>query len=356
MKPHSFAAALLCAGLAASAASAQEAAPELELVAEIPNGPGNLTVAPDGTVILSVHPSYESDVIAYAVSPQGDVRPFPSPEASEGMGRVLSVRADDEGNVWMLSGQGGGATRHLYVADIATGALERTIEIDAPGSFLNDMALALDQGVIVMSVPGQVNALAVLDVETGELRRVLEGHESVSPEDIDAPIDGIPLAQARGEDGALIPLRSGVNPITIDSAHEWVYYGAMSGATVWRVRLSDLTDEDLSADDLAARVERYAAKAPSAGITMDDSGNIYVADVGARGIGVASPDGSYRLLAQDDALIDWPDGITVDGDGYVYVAANGLYRGWASHEHLGRAQPPFALVRVRALADTTDGR
>lgn len=346
-----FAAAAAAACLSGTALA--QDAPKVEVLAELPNGPGNLTVAPDGTVIVSVHPSFESDVIAYAVDPDGAVRPFPSEEASDGMGRVLSVRADDEGNVWMLSGQGG--AKHLYVADIATGDLERTIEIDAPG-FLNDMALALDRGVIAMSVPGQPNALAVLDVETGELRRVLEGHESVNAEDIDAPIDGVPLAQGRTPEGELIPLRSGVNPITIDSAHEWVYFGAMSGATLWRVHLDDLLNESLSDEELGARVERYGAKSPSAGITMDDAGNVYVTDVGARGVGVTTPDGQYRVYVQDDALFDWPDGLTVGPDGHVYSAANGLYRGWASHQHLERAQPPFQLVRFSALADTTAGR
>jgi sugar lactone lactonase YvrE len=353
MTMRSAAAASLCIAFLAGAAAAQTGEPELELLAQLPNGPGNLTVAPDGTVVISVHPSFASEIIAYAVSPQGQVRPFPDAAANAAMGRVLSVRADDDGNVWMLSGQGG--TRNLYVVDIETGALRRTIGIDAPG-FLNDMALALDHGAIVMSVPGSPNALGVLDVETGALRRVLEDHESVNAEDIDAPIDGVPLAQGRTPDGELIPLRSGVNPITIDAAHEWVYYGAMSGATVWRVRLSDLLDESLSAEDLAARVERYGAKSPSAGISMDDAGNVYVTDVGARGVGVTTPDGQYRLYVQDDALFDWPDGLTVGPDGHVYSAANGLYRGWASHAHLDRAQPPFPLVRFRALADTTAGR
>ena len=354
MKPQSFAAALACAVLLAGAASAQ--APDVEVLADLPNGPGNLTVTPDGTVIISVHPSYQSDVIAYAVSPEGEVRPFPSPEASEGMGRVLSVRADQNGDVWMLSGMGGPAAKNFYIVDVATGALERTIAVESPGSFYNDMALALDHGAVVISDPGGEGALAVLDVESGTARRVLEGHPSVSAEDVDAPIDGVPLAQGRDEDGELIPLRSGVNPITIDVAQEWVYYGAMSGTNIWRVRLADLMDESLSAEELAARVERYGAKAPSAGITIDNEGNVYAADVGARGIGVTAPDGEYRVLVQDDTLFDWPDGLTVGGDGYVYSAANGLYRGWASHEHLGRAQLPFKLVRFKALADTTVGR
>src|SRR5690606_23879331 len=86
VKPLSFAAALACAGLLASAAVAQDA-PKPELLAELPNAPGNLTVAPDGTVIISVHPSYPSDVIAYTVDTDGEVRPFPSAAASAGMSR-----------------------------------------------------------------------------------------------------------------------------------------------------------------------------------------------------------------------------------------------------------------------------
>ncbi len=79
-------------------------------------------------------------------------------------------------------------------------------------------------------------------------------------------------------------------------------------------------------------------------------------DVGARGIGVTAPDGRYRLLVQDEALLDWPDGLAVDGAGHVYVAANGLHRTWISHESLGAPAPPFPLVRFEALAPTTQGR
>jgi hypothetical protein len=89
---------------------------------------------------------------------------------------------------------------------------------------------------------------------------------------------------------------------------------------------------------------------------MDDAGNVYVTDVQARGIGVTSPDGKYRLLVQDDKLLDWPDGIAVDGQGWVYVACSHLYRTMASHADEGKPEPPFALVRFKALAGTTQGR
>jgi sugar lactone lactonase YvrE len=328
----------------------------LEVLADLPAAPGNVTVAPDGTAVVSAHPSSRADVIGLKITRDGTVTPFPPASTAAGMQRVLSVRADDAGHVWMLAGTPGPGAKHLYVVDLKSGALERTIAIDAPGSFLNDMALALDKGVIVMSDPGGKCSLDVLDVRSGSLRKLLVGDKSVAPEDVDAPIDGIPLAQSRGPDGKLVPMRSGVNPITIDAQEKWVYYGAMTGKTLYRVQLADLLDASLSEQQLAAKVQRYGDKAPSAGITIDVAGNVYVADVGVRGIGVTSPDGHYRVLVQNDKLIDWPDGIAVGPDGYVYIAPNGLYRGWASHRFMGPAKPPFHLIRFKALAATTPGR
>jgi len=345
---------LLAAPDAGSAAAATM--PRLEVLADLPAAPGNVTVGADGTAVVSTHPSFAADQIGLRIAPDRTVTPFPHQDESAKLQRVLSVRNDDAGHVWMLSGTPGPAKKDLYVVDVKSGALVRTISIDAPGSFLNDMAMALDQGVIVISDPGGRSSLDILDVKSGALRKVLVGDRSVMPEDVDAPIDGIPLAQGRGADGKLTPMRSGVNPITIDAHHQWVYYGAMTSRTLYRVRLADLLDTTLSDAQLAARVQRYGDKPPCAGITIDNAGNVYVTDVGARGIGVTSPDGHYRLLVQDARLIDWPDGIAVGPGGYVYIAPNGLYRSWASHRFMGPSQPPYHLIRFKALADTTPGR
>jgi sugar lactone lactonase YvrE len=345
-----------------------ELGPALEVVGALPNAPGNITVTPSGLVVTSVHPSFDSDVVAYAAA-GGEVEVFPEGAAggvavgdAPGTRRVLSVRADRDRQVWMLAGMPGPGPKIFYIWDLDARAMARTIEVATgegaiPSSFFNDMALALDHGVVVVSDPAADGpALLVLDAETGSVRRLLENHASVVAEDVDGVIDGVPLAQARDAAGALIPLRGAVNPITIDADEEWVYYGPMSGLSLYRVRLADLMDESLSAEQLGARVERFGDKPASAGITIDDAGNVYVTDVGARGVGVTAPDGRYRLLVQDDVLLDWPDGLAVGDDGYVYVAANGLYRTWLSHEALGRPEPPFPLVRFKALAPSTAGR
>lgn len=338
--------ALGAAFLLASCSAAPDA-PRLEIVGNAPAGPGNVTVTPDGRAIVSVHPTYSGERVAMAVV-GGDSSWFPAEGVD--LARVLAVRATRDGTVWMLAGMPDQQPKRIYIVDVASGALERTIAIEAPGSFYNDMALALDKGVVVMTDPGGPSALVVLDVATGTVRHVLVGHPSVAPEDVDAPIDGIPIAQGP------TPLRSGANPITIDSRSEWVYYGAMTGHSLWRVRVDDLTNTSLSPEQLAARVERHGDKPASAGITIDEAGNVYVTDVGARAIGVISPEGHYRVLVQDDTLLDWPDGIAVGDDGYVYTAANGLYRNWVSHDFMATPEPPFPVVRFKALSATRAGR
>lgn len=347
MHPNRFAATLVSATLLAAAAFADDPSP-LEVIAQAPAGPGNITVTPNGLTIASVHPTYTGERPAMVVQPDGNVRWFPP--ADQDVARVLAVRATRDGKVWMLAGMPDQQPKRIYIVDVGTGRVERTLEIDAPGSFYNDMALALDKGVVILSDPGGPSALVVLDVASGTVRHVLVGHPSVAPEDVDASIDGIPLAQGPS------PLRSGANPITVDSRSEWVYYGPMTGHSLWRVRVDDLKNERLTADELAARVQRYGDKPSSAGITIDEAGNVYVTDVGARGIGVTSPDGSYRVLVQDDVLLDWPDGLAVGDDGYVYVAANKLYRNWVSHNFMAKPTPPFPVVRFKALADTKAGR
>jgi sugar lactone lactonase YvrE len=340
---------LLASGvvLLLAACSASEAPPRLETVGQAPAGPGNITVTPDGRAIVSVHPTYSGERVAMAVA-GGEATWFPA--EGQDLARVLAVRATRHGKVFMLAGMPDQQPKRIYIVDVASGAVERTISIDAPGSFYNDMALALDKGTVVMTDPGGPSALVVLDVATGTVRHVLVGHPSVAPEDVDALIDGVPLAQGPA------PLRSGANPITIDSRSEWVYYGPMTGHSLWRVRIDDLRDASLSAEELAARVERHGDKPSSAGVTIDEAGNVYVTDVGARAIGVISPDGAYRVLVQDDTLLDWPDGLAVDDDGYVYAAVNGLYRNWVSHDFMPKPEPPFPVVRFKALSATRAGR
>ena len=336
----------------------------IEVVAEFPqeNPPGNIAVTPDGRLIMSQHQFYGTDLKVVEVLPDGSVEPFPTPEWSSppdvngiGLNNVLGIRADGDGVVWMLDNAGENTSGRLVGWDTRMQQLHQIVYLAPPltpnNAFLNDFAVDLyhDAAYIADTAGGSNSALIVVDLNTGHSRRVLEGHPSMQPEDIPMVIDDRTIMA--GDEEA----RIGVNPITLDPSNEWVYYGPMSGQSLYRIRTVDLLDQALSPTDLAARVERFGDKPISDGITIDGGGNVYVTDITNNAIGVVDPNGEYRVLYQDDAL-SWTDGFGFGPDNQIYVTVNQLHRSPALNQDEDGSTPPYYLLRFPAIDAGVVGR
>ena len=250
----------------------------------------------------------------------------------------------------MISRGSGDGTQVLYAWDRNADTLAHAFTYGPPeapaGAFYNDIALAPKHNALfVADASAQHPAIVAIDMATGKATRRLDGDRTVMAEKLDAYIDGKP-----------IPLHGALNPITIDSSESYVYYGPMSGTSLYRIKVDDLLDSTLDDAALSTRVERYADKPASAGITMDNDGNVYVADIQKKAIGATSPKTGYHIVVQDDRLLDWPDGLSAGPDGYIYVATNQLYKIFPSHRDAGPPAPPFYIVRFKALGPTSVGR
>ena len=335
--------------------------PKLEVVAELTQGPGNVAVTPDGRVIISQHALYRPEIPVVEVLPDGSVQPFPNVAAGAGpnatglgLQSVLGIQAGEDGVVWMLDTGRMGA--RLVAWDTRTDALHQIIELGdsarAKGSFFNDIAIDPVHGSIIVSDASRKNAaLVVVDMESGQARRVLERHASVVAQPISMAIGKSADAPER-EPRAMI----GVDGITIDPRSEWVYYGAAQANDLWRVRAADLADQTLTADELAARIERYGDRPVCDGITIDGAGNVYITDLTGYAIGVVEPGGEYRVLYQDEQLLSWPDSVAFGPDGYIYVVTNQLHLSPAFNGGKDLSVPPFYLLRFPALAPGVVGR
>ena len=346
-----------CAQPEAPPTDAEEPAIVLEVVAEMSEGPGNITVTRSGKIIVSLHQFFGHDVRVASVADDGRTEAF---AAAAELDSVLGLQADADGVVWLLdNAMRNETTRRLVgwhaaedrpVADIDLTSVSRD------GSFLNDLAVDPIHGAIYIADPaeGADAAIVVVDRATGTARRVLEGHPSVTPEDTDLVIDGTPL-RIRLDDGTEIAPRVGINPIAIDRVAEWLYYGPMHGLSMYRVRTADLRDTELSAEALASRVERWSDKPICDGISIDNDGNLYLGDLANDAIGVIGPDREYRVLVTDERL-SWADAFSFGPDGKLYTVANQLHRTAVLNGGVSAVKPPFLVIRIEPLAAGTVGR
>jgi sugar lactone lactonase YvrE len=334
-----------------------EPEPDLEVVAALEQAPGNITVTPSGRIVMSLHQFYDPALRVVTLDENGTLAPF---AAAAKVDAVLGIQADRDGVVWMLDNGmrtnkprrliGWDADKNRKTADIN---LSKVTPKDA---FLNDLVVDRDHDTVYIADPagGANAAIVVVDLKTKKARRVLEGHESVVPEDIDLVIDGTPV-RVRAPGGNEIRPRIGINPIAADAQNEWLYYGPMHGKTLYRVRTADLRDGALKPEELAGRVEKWAERPISDGISMDNAGNIYISDISNNAVGVITADRKYRILVQDERL-SWPDAFSFGPDGKLYVVANQLHRTARLNAGTETAASPFYVLRFQPLAEGVTGR
>jgi sugar lactone lactonase YvrE len=343
-----------------------KSATKFDIFASLAQGPGNVTIMDNGRIILSMHQFYQPKftVVEYK---DNELTPFPNKELADvdskaemKLDSVLGIRSAN-GIVWMLdNGMRSGVMPKLVGWDTKTDKLHQVINLPPPiapkDEFVNDFAVDTRRNHIFISDPaGGANA-ALIDVNlsTGTARRVLEGHTSVIPENVDLIIDKVPI-QAKDKSGRLTRPHIGVNPITEDWNNEWVYFGPMHGHNLYRIKADDLANEKLGDKALAGRVERYSDKPISDGITIDKDNNIYLGELAENSIGVISADRKYKRLAQSPEL-SWVDSFCFGPAGQLYAVVNRLHQSATLNGGVSIAKPPYYLIKIKSLAAGLPGR
>ncbi|MEM9479011.1 MAG: L-dopachrome tautomerase-related protein [Verrucomicrobiota bacterium] len=328
-----------------------------------------MTIAPDGSVILSLHQFQSTSERVVEIKTDERVLSFPNRYISRGdenpslkLDSVLGLQIDKRGVVWMLDNGRRGETQPKLVAwNRRENKLHKVIYLPPPAtvgvSFLNDLAIDPEHPFIYLSDPadGKRAALIIVNTETGLARRVLEGHYSVVPEDIPLAIDGRPV-EVRRPDGSKVRPLSGVNPIAMDRKGNWLYFGPMLGRTLYRISGKYLRDPSLKAADIASRVEGYAAKPPCDGISIDTRNNIYISDLQNKAIGIIrESDRKYEIYIKHDRF-QWPDGLCFGPDDRLYFYASQLNCMPQYHDGKDCTVHPFLIFKIKALASGVVGR
>ena len=336
---------------------------DLEVVANLPTPPGNIAVSADGRVFVSLHPEARPKWKIVELK-HGEMQPYPNLAFQTGdmeprfFRDVLSLRIDGQNQLWTLDNGGHGVhPGRLLAFDLATGAVRHEYEFPRAlaglGSHLNDFQISPDGQFIYIaeaSFFAQTPALIVYDVHKQRARRLLQGHVSVLAEKF------IPRVQGRRMEAlGLVAIRPGVDSIALDKQGEWLYFAAVSARNLYRVRAADLRDESLSAEALAAKVENFAPKTMSDGLSMDNTGAIYISALEHSAVLRLKPDRSVETLVETD-LLRWPDGFSFGPDGWLYVSCSALHQVIGLTPASVREHAPYQVYRFKPGGEATPGQ
>lgn len=341
----------------AAKASALPQTSAFSIARKLEVGPGNLTWTPQNRLIVSLHQFFDPAFAVGEVSGDGAVSEF---AAEAHLDAVLGIQCDENGVVWMLDNGmrstqrarlvGYHSVRNKLVADINLSS------VMPKNAFFNDLVIDLDHEHAYLADPagGDNAALVVVDLRTGEARRVLEGHESVVPEEVDLVISGKPVEVDR-EDGTTFRPHIGVNPIAADRDNEWLYFGPMHGTSLYRVPTRVLRDGSLGRGAIGDAVQRFSDKPISDGISIDNSGNVYLGDLARNAIVKISPEGELETLAQAPEL-SWVDAFSFDSEGKLYAVVNQLHKSSPLNRGRDETRTPYLIVEVPTDDSGTVGR
>jgi sugar lactone lactonase YvrE len=326
----------------------------IELVADLENPAGNIAVSDSGRIFFSFHPEAMPEIkVAELIN--GKPIPYPSLEfqkkqsGSPFFDTVLSLRIDRQNRLWTLdfAFHGVGQPR-LLAFDLNTNTVvhqyDFPTEIAGLGSMLNDFQID-ERGekiyIAEASIFKLTPAIIVYDLNLKRARRLLENHPSVQAERF------IPIVQGREmQVWGIFAIRPGVDSIALDKRGEWLYYAPVTNRNIYRIRTSDLNNESLTSADLASRVEVYAPKTMSDGITIDLEDNIYISDLEHSAVLQLGTDRKLKTLLKDDRL-RWPDGFSFGPDNWLYLTCSSLHHVIFKSESHIRSQAPYQIFRFK---------
>ena len=334
--------------------------------------PTGVTVSRTGRIFVN-YPRWE-DKVKFTVAEIKGGREIPFPDASinrldlnnvaDTFVSVQSVVIDPNDRLWILDTGSinlmpivSKAAPKLVCVDLATNKIIKTIRFDnSPAvlmtTYLNDIRFDLRKGAegtayITDSSSSGPNAIIVVDLASGQSRRVLNGHPSVSPEALfTATVEGKDLKQRKPNEPPM-HIALGADGIAISADGSRLYYCPLASRKLYSVATDALLNPNLSDTEVAATVRDEGVKPASDGLESDAEGRIYATDYENRGIKVRQPKAATYTTLVEDPKVVWADTMSVAANGYLYFTSNQLNRQAGYNNGVDLRKKPYHLFRVK---------
>lgn len=272
------------------------------------------------------------------ILPNGSIRPFPDHEwnrwfGNEPLNRFVSAQSvyvDKNNFLWVLDPANPRFTgvvnkgAKLLKIDLHDDRVVQVIRFGSPvihdSSYLNDIRIDTGSGHAFISDSGSPG-LVIVHLATGLAWRVLDHDIATSAEAIDLSVNNQRWTLPDGS-----APRIHINGIAIDPSGEYLYFKALTGRTLYRIKLRWLLDENITARALPGKVENLAQTIASDGMEFDREGSLYFTAIEDNAIMRRRSDGTMETVLQDSRL-QWPDSLTLAPDGSFYVSTSRIHLG-----------------------------
>jgi sugar lactone lactonase YvrE len=317
--------------------------------------------AKTGRVFVNFPDWSDDHLLSVAEIVDGKPKPFPNDDwnkpgpAGSHFICVQSVVVDEQDNLWILDPAAPkmkeivkGGPKLVKVA-LATNQVMQIIpfgeEVAPAKSYLNDVRIDTAANVAFITESGK-GAIIVVDLKTGKARRLLDGHKSTQPEkDVKLTVDGKQLIAEETKK----PPQIASDGIALDSKNGYLYYHALTGHTLYRIKTAFLLDEKLSKSDLESKVEKVAQTAPPDGMLEAPDGSVYLTDIEGNAIVRWNAAANEIEPVITDKRLSWPDTLAWGPAGELYVTASQIQNMPRFNSGKSMRTEPYKLWKVTGL-------
>lgn len=353
---------LVCLALLVASGGVAGNAAQLEEVASFPNQQvTGVAVSKSGRMFVNFPDWSDDHTISVAELVDGKPKAFPNPEwnmpgpAGTHFLCVQSVYVDSADNLWVLDPAApkmkeivkGGPK--LVKIDLKTNQVTQTIpfgEDVAPAkSYLNDVRVDTEADVAFMTDSG-LGALVVVELKTGKARRVLDGHKSTKAESgVKLVVDGRELLDQEKKSTPQI----NADGIAFDAKNNYLYYHALTGHTLYRIKTEYLKDPNVSKSDLESKVETVA-ETPAPDGMLESADGIYLTAIELNAIVRFDPTTKKLDTVMADKRLSWPDTMSWGPGRSLYVTCSQIQNAPRFNEGRNVRVDPYKVFKVTGLA------
>jgi sugar lactone lactonase YvrE len=211
-------------------------------------------------------------------------------------------------------------------------------------SYLNDVRIDLQNSYAYLTDSG-TGALVVVDLKTTKSRQLLPKQPSTLPDKgFITKAQGKALYDPMGKPGQFK-----ADGIALSTDNQYLYYRALSGHSLYRIKTAVLRDAALSPAQVQAAVEKLPDAPACDGMEIDSKNNLYLTNFEAGAILRRTPEGKIETVVQEQRL-EWPDTFAWDPDGNnIYFTTSAIHKTPNWNKGVGQPREPFRIYKM-ALA------